>query len=87
MNKQRSGLRISALTSAPPAADFLRNPKNPIQQHRNHAQHADRHNHMIQPEYLTSINDQIAKPLPCSDKFSDHNADQTEPDIDLHYTE
>ena len=42
---------------------------------------------MIQPEYLTSINDQIAKPLPCSDKFSDHNADQTEPDIDLHYTE
>ena len=66
---------------------LLNEPEQPVQQHRNHAEQDDRHHDPVQAEYLTAVNDQVAESLTCADELSDHHADKTETDIDLHHAQ
>lgn len=60
--------------------------QNLIQPHGNDTQNQNGHQNRSQFKGLAGIDDEIAKPLPGADKFSDDHANQTKSDINLHGT-
>ena len=55
-----------------------------VEQYCHDAEYHNGHDHGSELEDLTGVYDQIAKPAFASYHFSDDNADERKPDIDLH---
>lgn len=66
---------------------FLNEIQNGIQPHCDHAQDYDGHQHPCQLKGLGTVDDQISKPLPCTNEFTDDHADQAQSNIDFHHTQ
>ena len=61
--------------------------QNGIQSHCDHAQDHDGHQYPGQFKCLGTVDDEVPKPLACTDEFSDDHADKAQSNIDFHHTQ